>query len=164
MIAKLEQHQIDGDILLHIENHDIKDDLGVEDEHEINRMWQLLTALKVHNMEMGIESLSFWQQRALNRRNMDPMVLSFGFAPRTAMSYFALFPSHAQPADRVHCGYATCSLWEHWTGWLQWFFIPEYYLWDQSDTLMYDRPLTLAVPPSRRTLPLPLPLHPCTPV
>jgi len=140
VMAKLEAHNIDGDILLHIERHDIVEDLGVDDEAEGNRMWMMLTQLKAHNIPLGIEGLSFWQQRALNRRTMDSMVLALGFAPRTAMTYFQLFPSHAQPADRVHCGYATCTLWEHWTGWIQWAFVPEWYLWEQSDTLMGGLP------------------------
>ena len=51
------------------------------------------------------------------------------------MTYFKLFPSHAQPADRVICGEATCSL-----GWPQWLLAPEYYLWEHSDTLMGGLP------------------------
>ena len=133
--AKLAAHKIDGDILLHIEGHDLEDDLEMTDQAERDTMWQLLTALKAHNIAMGIEGLSFWQQRALNRRAMDSMVLAIGFAPRTAMTYFKLFPSHAQPADRVLCGEATCSL-----GWPMWVLVPEYYLWGQSDTLMGGLP------------------------
>ena len=46
VMAKLEAHNIDGDILLHIERHDIVEDLGVDDEAEGNRMWMMLTQLK----------------------------------------------------------------------------------------------------------------------
>ena len=72
--AKLAAHKIDGDILLHIEGHDLEDDLEMTDQAEREKMWQLLTGLKAHNIAMGIEGLSFWQQRALNRRAMDSMV------------------------------------------------------------------------------------------
>ena len=126
-LGKMRELEVDGDVLLHIEPADIQEDLGVSSGIQAKKLFLRIKALHEHNIPMGVEPLSFWQHRAMNRKAMDTMVLTIGVAPRTAMTYFKMFPKAAQPAEPIG-------------GWLEWLFVPEYYIWRNADTIVGGLP------------------------
>ena len=132
-LGKMRELEVDGDVLLHIEPADIQEDLGVSSGIQAKKLFLRIKALHEHNIPMGVEPLSFWQHRAMNRKAMDTMVLTIGVAPRTAMTYFKMFPKAAQPAEPIG-------------GWLEWLFVPEYYIWRNSDTIVPTGGLPSFVP------------------
>ena len=126
-LGKMRELEVDGDVLLHIEPVDIREDLGVSSGIQAKKLFLRIKALHEHNIPMGVEPLSFWQHRAMNRKAMDTMVLTIGLAPRTAMTYFKMFPKAAQPAEPIG-------------GWLEWLFVPEYYICKNADTIVGGLP------------------------
>ena len=64
-LGKMRELEVDGDVLLHIEPVDIREDLGVSSGIQAKKLFLRIKALHEHNIPMGVEPLSSWQHRAM---------------------------------------------------------------------------------------------------
>ena len=159
----LAQGGVDGGVLLHIDESDIRDDFGISgpgakkllegvqklrsqcvsaDTDSGTRKWWW--GGRKQNPEgcngaVGVPRMSFHQYRALNRNAMDAMVPAlFGLAPRFALIILAVeFPAHGQP---------NLNLEED--GWMPLFWClvwPHCYIFAQADNICGGLPMMLRV-------------------
>lgn len=75
--------------------------------------------------------MSFWQHRALNRKQFDGLVIKLfnGFSPRNAINNMATLPANGQPKEPC--------------GWWEYIVVPEYYIWRHSDEIAGGLPGSL---------------------
>jgi hypothetical protein len=116
------KHNVDGTVLLHITEEDVKDDLGIESGIQRKKVMAGIEKLKSANTNHG--KMDFWQYRSMNRKQMDGLMFLLSAAPRWAIHNFQNLPPHGQPKPL-----------EGAMGWLEWLVFPNYHIYVNSNEI-----------------------------
>ena len=76
-----------------------------------------------------VDTLTFWQHRSLNRKRMEFLTSTISTAPRVAIYQMKKLPANARPTVPLGFGHGVIM------AWLEWLFIPGYYIWVHSGTI-----------------------------
>jgi hypothetical protein len=122
-------NSIDGTILMHVSEDDLKDDMGISSSLQRKVIIAAITKLKGGARD-GNRKMNFWQYRSLHRKEMDHlMTLLNAGAPRWGITKFAELPEYGRPEKPLGGGHNAAM------AWFEWLVIPEYYIYLNSDTI-----------------------------
>ena len=135
--AGFEQAGVTGNILLWVDESDLQDDLGISSKLQRKRIMAAIQELNDKDnarhgggsgpgVAAGGAPMSFWELKSMNRKQImwiTPLVTT---SPRYAISKLAGLPPHAQPPTKI--------------GWIEYIFLPEYYLFANRNTILGGLP------------------------
>jgi len=125
----IKANNIDGTILMHVSDDDLKDDMGISSGLQRKVIMAAITTLKGGARD-GNRKMNFWQYRSLHRKEMDHlMALLNGGAPRWGITKFAELPEYGRPEKPLGGGHNAAM------AWFEWLVIPEWYLYLNSHTI-----------------------------
>jgi len=116
------ENDVNGAVLLHIENSDLRDDIGIE--NAIQRRI-ILTAIKSLTSTCdGNEchaKMDFWEYRSMDRKLMTQLMPALHVSPQYAIYLMDKLPDHGKPEGKCEG--------------LEWLFLPHKYIWENRDQI-----------------------------
>jgi len=130
-LEAIEKYEINGSILLNMDDVDLQDEIKIESK--LHRK-SILAAIQELLKDGQKKNMNFWEYRSLNRQQTDYTVNLLSMAPRWAISNFSTIPEHARPQKALGEDHNSIL------AWLEWIFVPEYYIFLNRETILGGLP------------------------
>jgi hypothetical protein len=157
LVRALRREQVSGAVLLYLDEEALRDDLGIASSLQRKIVLAAIDALVASSLAgdastsaaaaaaaaaaasgatSGTTSktctLTFYEYRQQHRQIFDQLTGLLSTAPRWAISLLPGLPSAAQPAAPFRDDFPM--------NWVVWFFVPEYYLYENASTIACGLP------------------------
>jgi hypothetical protein len=146
-VVALRREQVSGAVLLYLDEEALRDDLGVESSLQRKAILAAVDALVAASLDGDASAtvrpaapsigtatctLTFYEYRQRHRQLFDQLTGLLSTAPRWAISLLPGLPASARPAKPFRDDFPM--------SWVVWFFVPEYYLYENSSTIACGLP------------------------
>lgn len=129
------KHGVSGKVLLFVDERDLEDEFSISSALQRKKILMEIKELADTEEETpskfggdGGHALTFWEYRSMNRYSMHKIYGLFVGAPRWALSLLeSEWPAHARPEKPIG-------------SYMEWFFIPEYYIFLNRNVILGGLP------------------------
>jgi len=114
-----------------MEDGDLENTIGITSSLERETILIAINTLKTEGQK---RNMTFWEYRSMNRKSVTRIMPMLQSAPRWAITLFDQIPEHGRPKKGLgEGGWAILA-------WIEWFLIPEYYIFLHRNTLFGGLP------------------------